>query len=491
MSSIPYKLKIDAKNILKFTFHDISKKLLGDVLDEHFDFFNPTKYINSTINLMDKFKEVIIKTLEKSIPKIDELFLNSRYRKFYFYKSNVQKRSITTIFGDLNFERIYYTNKDKQNGFYFIDELFGFEKYTTYDPIVRALLIDSSVTTNANLSSSKTSLILNNYKDYMDKNYFKNISRQTIYNWEKEWNVPKVEYPYYEGNKKLYVMVDEKWIHEQIRLSLLNDEEKKKHHYIMTKCFVAFTGAITKNKRTKLLNRHVFMTTSDKPWKEFIDEIYNIYNFEEIEEIYLLSDAGTWILAGKDELKLNKNNKVIVNICEFHVKEYINRLVRSQDKRDELIKAIYDEKDKNKFTELVNQIINNVTDEKKKEKKEKYKNYVLNHWEGILNMKDREIRSSMESHISHCVAATFGSRPKGYSKKLIQKYIKLEEYKQNGINIMDLYLCSYNLNDNIDFVYNQKEVSLSSFERKTSSNIPVKSTTNPIGNLLGKIAYGY
>ena len=97
----------------------------------------------------------------------------------------------------------------------------------------------------------------------------------------------------------------------------------------------------------------------------------------------------------------------------------------------------------------------------------------------------------MESHISHCVAATFGSRPKGYSKKLIQKYIKLEEYKQNGINIMDLYLCSYNLNDNIDFVYNQKEVSLSSFERKTSSNIPVKSTTNPIGNLLGKIAYGY
>jgi len=259
----------------------------------------------------------------------------------------------------------------------------------------------------------------------------------------------------------------------------------------MSKCFVTFTGAITKNKRTKLLNRHVFMTTSDKPWKEFIDEIYNIYNFEEIEEIYLLSDAGSWILAGKDELKLNKNNKVIVNICEFHVKEYINRLIRTQDKRDELIKTIYDDKDKNKFTELVDKIIDNVKDEKKKETKEKYKNYVLNHWKGILNMRDREIRSSMESHISHCVAATFASRPKGYSKKRIQKYIKLEEYKQNGINIMNLYLSSYNLDDDNDFVYNKEEVSLSSFENKSSSNIPVKSSTSPIGNLLGKIAYGY
>ena len=119
-------------------------------------------------------------------------------------------------------------------------------------------------------------------------------------------------------------MVDEKWIHEQIRLAILSEEDKKKHHYIMSKCSVTFTGAKTKNKRTELLNRHVFMTTSDNPWKDFIDEIYNIYNFEEIENIYLLSDAGTWILAGKSELKLFSNNNVIVNICEFHVKQYIN-----------------------------------------------------------------------------------------------------------------------------------------------------------------------
>ena len=65
------------------------------------------------------------------------------------------------------------------------------------------------------------------------------------------------------------------------------------------------------------------MTTLDNSWKEFINEIYNIYNFEELENIYLLSDAGSWILAGKNELKLFTNNKVITNICEFHVKNIL------------------------------------------------------------------------------------------------------------------------------------------------------------------------
>ena len=101
-------------------------------------------------------------------------------------------------------------------------------------------------------------------------------------------------------------------------------------------------------------------------------------------------------------------------------------------------------------------------------------------------MKDRKIKSSMESHISHCIASKFASRPKGYSRKRIEKYIKLQEYKLNGINIMDLYLNSYNKND--DYVYNKKEISYSIFEHNTSI-LPVKSSCNPISNVLNNLAY--
>ena len=95
------------------------------------------------------------------------------------------------------------------------------------------MLIENSVLTNANITSNKTSLLLSNYNDYLTNNHYKDVPRQTIYNWKK-----------------------------------------KSPHYIMTKCFVTFTGAITKNKRKKLLNRHVFMNTYDKSWRAFINEIY-------------------------------------------------------------------------------------------------------------------------------------------------------------------------------------------------------------------------
>ena len=482
MYSITRNFKMEAENIIK--------NVTLETIKFESNIFNTLFNNNSFCFIIDKIKKIIQKILIKSFTLIDNNFANSDDRKHLFYKSKLLSRTIITNIGELTYTRYYYVDKKKKKGFFYIDELLGFEKYKTYDAIVRGILINNSVIYNANQVSKNADLHLLNLQDYLENFGAMKVPRQTIYTWTKEWNIPKVEYPYIDGHKRLYVMVDEKWIHEQIRLSLLSEEGKKKHHYIMSKCFVTFTRAITKNKRTKLLNRHVFMTTSNNPWKEFINEIYNIYNFEEIEEIYLLSDAGAWILANKDELKLFKNNKVISCICEFHVKQYINRFTKNEETRKCLIKSIYEDKKKNDFLKLANEIINNIKDEKKKETKVKYKNYVINHWKEILNMKDREIRSSMESHISHCIAANFGSRPKGYSKKRIEKYIKLEEYKQNGINILDLYLNSYNKTEKDNYIYNKKDISLSIHENNIS-NIPIMSSTNGIANTIGRIAYGY
>ncbi len=488
MIIITQKLRNLAINILKNTFFEVNKVRMPDLIENIFFNVGEDAYSKGMISLNDGFKKMIIETMKLAIPRIDNAFLSSDYRKHNFYKCDTHKRSITTIYGDLDFERIYYTDKDKKNGFYFIDELFKFEKYTTYDPLVRAILIDSSTNTNANITSNETNLLLNDYSNYLNNNKFKNVSRQTIHTWIHKWKIPKIKYEPIEGVKRLYVMVDEKWIHEYIRHVMLNDDEKDKHHYIMGKCFVTFTGAITKNNRKQLLNRHIFMTSNDTPWKSFIDEIFNIYNFEEIDEIYLLSDCGNWILSGKDELKLNKNNKVIANTCEFHVKLYINRFTSNKENRDNLYKLIYVDKDKKGFIKLADEIIEKVNDEKKKEKKTKYKDYIVKHWKSILNMTDRDVKSSMESHISHYMANYFGSRPKGFSRNRIENYIKLQEDKFNGVNIMSLYLSSYNKKEEDNFVYDEQEVSFSIFE-KSSSNIPVKSSSNPISLLLNNIAF--
>lgn len=69
--------------------------------------------------------------------------------------------------------------------------------------------------------------------------------------------------------------------------------------------------------------------------------IPNIYNFEILENINLLSDAGSWILSGASELELYTNNKVTINTCEFHVKQKINRSTTDKELRQKIADIVY------------------------------------------------------------------------------------------------------------------------------------------------------
>ena len=101
-------------------------------------------------------------------------------------------------------------------------------------------------------------------------------------------------------------------------------------------------------------------------------------------------------------------------------------------------------------------------------------------------MKYSDIKSSMESHISHCIASKFGSRPKAYSGHYIQTYLKLQEASVNGINILDYYLKCYSSDS--DFQYNEKEIEFSLFDSSTS-NLPVCTSKSRASKILSSIAY--
>ena len=85
----------------------------------------------------------------------------------------------------------------------------------------------------------------------------------------------------------------------------------------------------------------------------------------------------------------------------------------------------------------------------------------------------------MESHISHYVANHFGSRPKGYSDKNIEKYLKLETMKNNGIDILDLYLSS------------KEQEDFKIFDNNNTSNIPISTSKFPLTKIINRIAYNY
>lgn len=474
-------MKNSSKNfIINQLIHNFKSKF--DDLIEKFNYDNSNnRYTNFMIETQKFMNNLTSSFLVYYFESLDNEFKNSleRKQKYFINKSNIE-RTIITIFGTITFKRTLYQHKLTGEYYFYLDDLIGLDAYKNYDPVVRSILVQDSVLTNPNHVSSFSSLNVLDLNNHL-KNYI-SIPKQTIYKFKQEAKITKIEYDEIPHENTLYVMVDEKWIHKQ------DKHNPKSRKYIMSKCFVTFTGIKRKGKRTRLIGKHIFITSSDTPWIYFMEEISNIYNFEKLENINLLSDAGSWILSGAHELKLYTNNKIKINTCEFHVKQKINRSTTDKDLRKTIADIIYENEDKKLFIKEMDKLIESKSKESRKQKITEYKNYILRHWKGIINMKRSLCKSSMEAHIEHCIASSFSSVPKAYSETNIETYLKFQEMMLNGVNIFNYYLNTYNSSDNYIFS-NEKEVDFSIFGEKSSSNIPSLSSANSVSYTLYDIAH--
>ena len=86
-------------------------------------------------------------------------------------------------------------------------------------------------------------------------------------------------------------------------------------------------------------------------------------------------------------------------------------------------------------------------------------------------MLELNIGLSMESHISHLIASFFAARPKGFSTKRINQYLKLNDYKNNGINIFKLYMQSYNNTEIVKIDENVANTYV--YDNFNTGNIPI------------------
>lgn len=481
MNILSQILNSETKNLL---INEIIKKIKDEcikIMEQILTNFSSHRYIDNTLTIQHNVNNIIKNLIINFIESIDKEYMNSEERKIKYEinKQNVE-RSIITIYGEIKFTRTLYRDKNNHNYYFFIDDIFNLEQYKRFDPIVRGLTINDSVNNNPNNASYHSSLNSLDILNMLDKHNSPIVSRQSIYQWIRNTTTTTINYDPIITKPTLYIMADEKWIHKQDKTI----PNKKK--WIMSKCFVVFTGIERKKKRCKLVGKHIFITTSSNPYKELMDEICKIYDFSKVTTINLLSDAGNWILAGASELKLYAHNNIIINTCEFHVKQKINRSTNDNGLREKLSKIIYEDENKEEFIKVMDEIIESKDKQSRKDKITEYKNYIIKHWKGIIAMKYSDIKSSMEAHISHCIASKFGSRPKAYSDKYCQTYLKLQEASLNGICILDYYLKSYNADEN--FIYNEKEVNFSMFDKSTS-NLPCITSSNPISILLNRVAH--
>ena len=64
----------------------------------------------------------------------------------------------------------------------------------------------------------------------------------------------------------------------------------------------------------------------------------------------------------------------------------------------------------------------------------------------------------------------------------------METIKNNGIDILDLYL---NSNKQKNFKYKEKEVNFKIFDNNNTSNIPISTSKYPLNKIINRIVYNY
>ena len=256
---------------------------------------------------------------------------------------------------------------------------------------------------------------------------------------------------------------------------------------LMVKSFVTFENVVNVSKNRRILvNRSVFSCYDSNAWSVFMDYIAKRYDFSKIKNISLLSDGGGWIKTGLQELRLNSNNTVKFYLCEFHFKQAIHHITSDDNERFYLL-HIFKTKDINYFKAAVAQII--AQNQKRAETITKKLNYIINNYSAIKSMLELNIGSSMESNISHLIASFFSSRPKGYSTKRIKQYLKLNDYKNNGINIFKIYMQSYKFTETITI--NEDITNSYTCDNFSNGNIPILNDGNilPIYQTLNDLAH--
>lgn len=429
---ITHNFKNLLKNKIFFKISEISEEIVNSLIDNLFNFDNShIDYFQFINRISEASRKIILATIAETFETIDTVFCDapSRSEKYYINKSNVS-RTITTIVGDLTFKRTYYISKANPNfRFYFVDLIFGLHKYDHYDSII---------------------------KDIAITNVFQSSQAQAARDISK----------------------DEKYIGAQ-------DQEND----IMVKCFVTFESIkqVGKNRRA-LVNRYVFSTTGKNAWSKFMDHIAKRYDFSKIRHIYLLADGGNWIKNGLHELKLYAQNKPQFCLCEFHFKQAINHISSDKDERKNLLE-IFNTKPFEEFKKRIDELI--VINPNRKETISNKYNYIKNNKSAIKRMLNLDIGSSMESHISHFIASMFASRPKGFSTKRIDNYLKLNDYFFNNINIFDLYRNSFN-NKDVEKV--DENIFSNNFTNyNENGNIPILSSgkSSPTYTALKELAHDF
>ena len=436
--------------------HDFNKKIIS-LVENYLKNFIFSKGISSfTDDLTAEFAQFGSNLTQFMIEYAEEIIFSLNERKENFESLEKDERNIVSIFGEIQYKRRYYEDKENHNKVYLLDKLIGIEPKQRLLENVRERLIENAIDSSYEYSGEHAA-------------YGVKISRQEVKNEIENLNL---EIPFYEEKKykkqvkNVYVIADEDHVHLQ------------KGGIEAPRIVVVYDSFVQNGKRIKLKNkRHfggLYKGKIDDLWNEVAMYIENTYDMDYLEHVFVLGDGAKWIKIGATWI-----NKGVNILDRFHMCKAVNAIAGRDNNKEKtelykLIKSLKFDRFKDKCYEILSEEMEiNI-----RLKKEKLMNYILNNQVGIINYyKYKEILHgcSAEGHVSHIYSDRMSSRPMGWKSKNVDNMSRLRLLKEDNISVKTI-LSKQNKVIKIEEYKEIKEKA----ERKIKKNINFKPVSLPI-----------
>ena len=363
------------------------------------------------------------KMIAEILEDMDQELRKSEERKMNYEIVHKRPNSFLTKMGKVHYQRTFFKKKQGQGNKYIVDDIFGIKPHEKIASDVEEELIHEAMQTSYRKSGEDAT-------DTVDT-----LTKQTVMNYIRKYNF---EFPLQEkspGEKKqkriLYIEADEDHVALQ------------KGGIVMPRLVYVHEGIRRENfksKRKKLLNTYYFAATNEthtQLWERVLNYIYETYDWDSIEKIYISGDGASWIKAGT---RIIDKSKFVLD--RYHLKKYIKKASAHMGEMiEEMLKDALYEADRDHVKAIFKKIVELTPEETRRESVYEAEKYIFNHWEGIkVYAEDGTdvIGCSAEGHISHIYSNRLSSRPKGWSKESVAIMTNLLVYKLNGGSVIDI-----------------------------------------------------
>lgn len=309
------------------------------------------------------------------------------------------KRSIQTVLGTLSVPRNYYLKKCV--GYYYpLDEIMGVDSYQRISNETSTELVNAAIFQ----SFEKASLAVTNG----------GVSKQTVMNKIRASH-PVTEWPFEKRRVPvLHIDADEDHVHLQngkpaiVPLATVYEriDKSTKRHY----CVNAFS-----------VGRYGLK--ADDFWEEIYNEVSKRYDIEDTA-VYIHGDGATWIKKGTEWFPdavfvldpLHKNQALksaCANMRMEDCESFQNRMKLCLNSGDDAEFTVV----RAEMCEMYPEQIENIL---------KYTDYLLANIDGIaVRYYDKEAANggATKPHISHGLSFRLSSRPMGWSRKTLEKFV--------------------------------------------------------------------